>query len=251
MDSHGVSSARRAWLLQGGPRPRWRHLFTQLRNTAVCPSARSAAWSILQGTVVWGTQATKWSPGSRCCAHCAAAGRHYDDCAAHFAECPSWDSLWHTAGLLLETAGCGSGPVRRWFVLYGPESYAARTGTYHVALIIWALLCRTMLRSRSQSRLQHHPKAQRAVTNEFIAALREECRADYSAATTWTPPLDSLHAPRRATGQSRDFNSWATRWQGLAQLQSHRVCWVTDRDYDSAAASAALDARWAALDDDD
>jgi hypothetical protein len=101
--------------------------------------------------------------------------------------------------------------LRQWFVLYGPESYTAMPDTYHIALIIWALLCRTMLRSRAQSRLQHHPKAQRAVTNEFIATLWEECQSDYSASTTWTPPLDSLHAPRRATWQSRDFDSWAAR----------------------------------------
>jgi hypothetical protein len=89
------------------------------------------------------------------------------------------------------------------------------------------------------------------VTNEFIAALRDECRADYSVATSWTLPLDWLHATRRAVGQSRDFDRRATRWQGLAQLQSSRIYWVTNRGYDSVAAADALDVHWAALDDED
>ena len=61
------------------------------------------------------------------------------------------------------------------------------------------------------------------MTNEFITTLRDECHVDYSAATSWTLPLDSLHATQRAARQSRDFDSWATRWQGLAQLQSFRI----------------------------
>jgi hypothetical protein len=71
--------------------------------------------------------------------------------------------------------------------------------------------------------------------DKFIAALRDECWADYSAVTTWSPPPDSLRATCRTNEQSRDFGSRAARWRGPAQLQPSRACWVADRGYDSVA----------------
>ena len=93
----GLSAARRAWLLQKGPRPRWRHLFTRLRDTAMSPSTRAAGWAVLQGSIVWGTQARKWAPLTGFCAHCSKAGLFTEDCALHFATCPANDRLWDAA----------------------------------------------------------------------------------------------------------------------------------------------------------
>jgi hypothetical protein len=232
----GLSAARRAWLLQKGPRPRWRHLFTRLRDTAMSPSTRAAGWAILQGSIVWGTQARKWAPLTGFCAHCSKAGLFTEDCALHFATCPANDRLWDAARDILNIIRKGPPPLRKWFVLYGPESSDVPRASYALVTIVWATLCRTMLRARTNTRLCCSPKAQRAVVNEFIAALREECRADYAAATSWTPPLDALHTTRRSPGQSRSFAGWAIRWRGLAQLRDGRIRWVTDTAYDHAAA---------------
>jgi hypothetical protein len=131
-------------------------------------------------------------------------------------------------------------------VLYGPESSDVPRASYTLVTIVWAVLCRTMLRSRTSMRLYHSPKVQRAVVNEFIAALGEECRADYAAATSWTPPLDALHTARRSPGQSRSYTSWAARWRGLAQLRDGRIRWVTDAAYDHAAADPSPASRPAA-----
>ena len=188
----------------------------------------------------------KWAPLTGFCAHCSKTGTFVADRALHFAVCPANDRLWGAAQVVLNIIRGGPPPLRKWFVLYGPESSTVPRAAYALITIVWAVLCRTMLRSRTNTRLHQSPKAQRAVVNEFNAALREECRADYAAATSWTPPLDALHTARHSPGQSRSHADWTARWRGLAQLRDGRIQWVTDAAYDHTAADPSLASRPAA-----
>eukprot|EP01050_Picozoa_sp_SAG11_P025333 SAG11_NODE_5682_length_1488_cov_41.849424_1_plen_106_part_10 len=59
--------AERAWMRQGGPRPRWSRLFGALRDMSMAPWLRAAAWQILEGEIQWGEDRVEWSPTTSLC----------------------------------------------------------------------------------------------------------------------------------------------------------------------------------------
>eukprot|EP01052_Picozoa_sp_SAG31_P029816 SAG31_NODE_3000_length_4800_cov_2.243352_3_plen_401_part_00 len=114
---------------------------------------------------------------------------------AQTAVCIQHDTVWHGTKRLL--AQLQTPPVvRRWFVLYGPESFTPPRGRYVVALWVWAAMVATMqlmwTAHRDPTRLSVHQSMGLPL---FHSLVRDICRMD----SVDTEPY-----------------LWQYRWQGFA-----------------------------------
>eukprot|EP01052_Picozoa_sp_SAG31_P001561 SAG31_NODE_53_length_30139_cov_31.002197_3_plen_321_part_00 len=225
--------AERTWERQGGPRPQWKRLFMALANMAMVGWVREAAWSMLRGSVSWGTDRLSFAPEQALCPFCM---KHHSaptiETANHFAECPRFDGLWHEAQCMMVAAGMPI-VVRRWFVLYGPESAYFSRVKYDVVVWIWAAFCAVSLSARRQywANAWQQVWSRQQIIETFRTLLRQAAAAELAAVTTWTMP-DSLSGGRFGRRQVRTKRAWQQRWQGLALLSLAGMVFYGDSDFD-------------------
>ena len=110
------------------------------------------------------------------------ARQHVEEDARHFAECPRYDQLWASVDRLMDAAGLPPA-VRRWFVLYGPESAAYKRDQYDTVVWIWAATVAVMLQAQRDYRQaaetrQVTPPAQMIAAVKTI--LQEAAGAEYT-----------------------------------------------------------------------
>ena len=162
--------------------------------------------------------------------------------ARHFAECPRYDQLWASVDRLMDAAGLPPA-VRRWFVLYGPESAAYKRDRYDTVVWIWAATVAVMLRARRDYR---QAAETRQVTSpaQMIAAvktiLREAAGAEYAAACLWMVP-GGEHGGQYGRRQAQSEQRWEQRWRGLAQQHRARMVWMDEAAFDRGAAVRTLE----------
>ena len=186
----------RTWLKQGGPQPRWWIVFPALGKSVMPQWVRAKAWALMQGAVTWGEDLAAFAPERSCCRFCVLRGHSVAvDSADHFPCCPLHEALWVVVRDLL--ADMGFPPVvRRWFVLYGPESMRAPRGKYQVALWVWATMVAVMLLARSSyTRAGERGMRPQVAVAVFRVTLADICRMDCAVT---------------------EAAQWAHRWYGFA-----------------------------------
>eukprot|EP01052_Picozoa_sp_SAG31_P055771 SAG31_NODE_15589_length_747_cov_19.029321_1_plen_216_part_01 len=194
---------------------------------------RDAAWSMLRGSVSWGANRLSFAPEQALCPFCLQQrGSPVLETAGHFAVCPRFDGLWHEVQCLLVSAGMPI-VVRRWFVLYGPESAYFSRRQYDVVVWIWAVLCAVSLAARRQFWAASWQRTWDSVeiVAVFRSALRQAAAAELAAATTWTPP-EASNVSRYGRRQAKSKMAWQRRWSGIAMATPAGLLLKGDQNFD-------------------
>ena len=185
-------------MTQGGVRPRWSKIFPALHKAVMPRWTREAAWSILHGTIQWGAERMSFSPETSVCRCCSSLDAPTVlETPEHFALCPAFDALWFAATRSLDLMSLPV-PVRKWFVLYGPETMTVRPGRYSVVLWVWAALVATMLLVRRTHSVDKTPLSKHSAVAIFTAQLRTISR------------MDLIH--------ENDHEKWSHKWHGFARV---------------------------------
>jgi hypothetical protein len=195
----------------------WGRLFVALAGMAMPTWVRQSAWGILRGAMSWGADRSTFDPAAGYCRFCRQAGNFAADDARHFTECPRNDAVWLAVEKFFDAAGWVP-VVRRWFLLYGPETAEFGRQEYDTVVWVWAAAITVManVHRRRWERPTEPEPSDSAMVAGFQAVIRQAAAAELYAAEAWTPPAVGGVA-RWGQRQARSVTAWTRRWKGIAQ----------------------------------
>ena len=193
---------------------------------------RQAAWDMLRGTVSWGADRAAYAPADAYCRFCRQKGDYHKDNASHFAVCPRNDAVWLAVEKTFDSAGW-TPVVRRWFLLYGPETADFQRQDYDTVTWIWAaaVTIMTNVHRRHWAQPNGDEPTDTAMVAGFQAVVRQAAIAEMYAAEEWRPPAAGSMA-RWGLRQAQSLEAWAWRWRGIAQCCGQQVRMFHEPGYD-------------------
>ena len=193
---------------------------------------RQAAWDILRGTVSWGADRASFAPADAYCRFCRQHGDYKKDNATHFTVCPRNDAVWLAVEKVFDSAGW-TPVVRRWFLLYGPETADFKRQDYDTVVWVWAAAVTVMVNVHRRRWAQ--PKGDEptdtAMVAGFQAVVRQAAVAELYAAEQWKPPVTGGVA-RWGPRQARSLDEWTRRWRGIARCCEQQIQMFHEPGYD-------------------
>ena len=123
--------------------------------------------------------------------------------------------------------------VRRWFILYGPESADFKRQDYDTVTWVWAAAVTVMTNVHRQR--WSHPNREEPTDSAMVAGLQavvwQAAVAEMYATEQWRPPATGGVA-RWGQRQARTLDDWMRRWQGIAQCCDKTVKMFFEPGYD-------------------